>query len=192
MDAVKRELRDRVRELRRAISEGDRVRASAAASSRVLALPQAQDASMVLAYGAMAEEIDPGPALDVLRARGAQIALPRIAGHGLLTLHLVRDVGDLERGPFGLTQPHETAPAIEPQAIDLAIVPGVAFDRRGHRLGLGGGFYDRLLGALRDPQVAVGYGFDEQLVDLVPTLPHDLGVGVVVTPSNTVIVTQES
>ena len=49
MDAVKRELRDRVRELRRAISEGDRVRASAAASSRVLALPQAQDASMVLA-----------------------------------------------------------------------------------------------------------------------------------------------
>ena len=140
----------------------------------------------------MAEEIDPGPALDVLRARGAQIALPRIAGHGLLTLHLVRDVGDLERGPFGLTQPHETAPAIEPQAIDLAIVPGVAFDRRGHRLGLGGGFYDRLLGALRDPQVAVGYGFDEQLVDLVPTLPHDLGVGVVVTPSNTVIVTQES
>ena len=180
---AKAAMRAQVRELRAAITPEARAAASGAACERLLAHPALTRARVVAAYGAMPDEIDCSAATAWLRERGVEVALPRIAGHGLLTLHTVRGPRDLERGPFGLLQPHEGAPGLEPHLVDVMVVPGVAFDAAGRRLGLGGGFYDRLLARLRADCVLLGFAFDEQVVDEVPCLPHDARVHAVVTPS---------
>ena len=185
INAHKALVRETARAARKELSDEARRVGSMDACERLVELAELATARVVLAYGAMSEEIDPGEAVMRLRERGAQIALPRIAGHGLLTLHLVVGPDDLERGPFGLTQPSESATAIEPGSIDVAIVPGVAFDCAGRRLGLGGGFYDRLLAQLDEECLTVGLAFDEQIVDEVPVFPHDHWVGALVTPTRT-------
>jgi len=215
--AEKSALRARMRLARRAIDPSVRAALSSAAAERLLALPEiasvaasaeAAEAAMsaaastgvVLAYSATAEELDPAPALEVLRARGVQIALPRVVaapvaptgdkrhshGHGLLTLHLVADHAILLAGHRGILEPPKDAPRVEPVGIDAIIVPGVAFDAQGHRLGQGGGYYDRLLPAVRSDCLLIGYAFDKQIVPKIPCETHDMRVDMVITPSQTI------
>lgn len=180
----KQALRNRVRLAREAIPAEERPRLSEAGCQRLLALPEMGRAHSVLGYGATDFEFDVSPALDALRERGARIALPRITGPSSLTLHIVESAEELERGPFGLLQPAENAPSIGADEVDLVIVPGVAFDPAGGRLGYGGGYYDRLLA--RMPLAArIGVAFDGQLVDSIPADSHDQPVDVVVTPTRT-------
>jgi 5-formyltetrahydrofolate cyclo-ligase len=86
---------------------------------------------------------------------------------------------DLEPGFKGIPEPVEACERVGPEAVDLVIVPGVAFDVRSGRLGYGGGFYDRFLASCRAPRIAVA--FSMQIVDGVPCDEHDLPVDVVVT-----------
>jgi 5-formyltetrahydrofolate cyclo-ligase len=102
-----------------------------------------------------------------------------------LAIARVRDLAaDLAPGWRGVREPRSSGrrPA-RVERLDAAIVPGVAFDRRGHRLGYGGGHFDRLLARLRPAAVAVGVAFDTQLVEEIPTEPWDRAVDFVVTES---------
>jgi 5-formyltetrahydrofolate cyclo-ligase len=101
---------------------------------------------------------------------GKRVAMPRVAGPGALTLHEVRAWTDLRPGAFGIHEPPASLTALAPGEADLAIVPALAWTRAGERLGRGGGFYDRLLPALR---LAWGAGFDVQMVAELPLQPHD-------------------
>lgn len=167
---------------RRSIPAEERATRAAAAAGRIAMLPEALNAKLVIGYRAMPDEIDPTPALETLRARGATIAYPRIAGKGALTLHIVRGEGDLETSTFGIVQPTLAAPNVDPADVDLAIIPGVAFDEFGGRLGMGGGYYDRLIP--RMPRaLLVGLAFDEQLMTGIPHEPHDIHMHVIVTPT---------
>lgn len=178
---AKAAIRAAAREARAALSPGRRADDSRRIAERALALPEVAESRAVLAYGATPEEADPAPLLAELRAGGARVALPRVDG-SRLTLHWVADDGELERGAFGLRQPREDAPIAEKRDLDLVIVPGVAFDAGGRRLGYGGGYYDRLLPALVGvPKVALA--FDEQVVETIPAEEHDVPVDVVVTPT---------
>jgi 5-formyltetrahydrofolate cyclo-ligase len=145
-------------------------------------LPEALEPGIVLGYHPTADELDPGPAMAALRTAGWAVALPRIAGPGALTLHVVGPLEGLEQGPHGIRQPSLRAPAVARGDIALAVVPGVAFDPQCERIGYGGGYYDRLLssmpGALR-----VGLAFDEQLVGHIPHEAHDCSMNAVVTPT---------
>jgi 5-formyltetrahydrofolate cyclo-ligase len=98
-----------------------------------------------------------------------------------LTVH--RADGPLERHPLGFRQPPADAPAVDPSAVDLVLVPGLAFDRRGGRLGYGRALYDGLLPILprRAPRVAVA--IDAWVVDRLPLEPHDVRVTHLVTPA---------
>ena len=80
-------------------------------------------------------------------------------------------------------QPPSEAPRLDALAIDAVLVPGVAFDRAGHRLGYGGGYYDRLLPSLRRDCLRVGLAYDEQVVDELPAEEHDVRLHAVVTPT---------
>ncbi len=173
------------RSARQNIPAGERPVHAAAAAKRLLALPEVATARTVLAYSATAEELDPLPAVAVLRERGVTVALPRVAGPGLLTLHRVEPDTPLGPGPFGILEPSRDAPAVAPEAIDLVIVPGVAFDGACRRVGHGGGYYDRLLAGLRRA-VVVGFAFDEQVLGEVSCEEHDVCVDVLITPSRTV------
>ena len=119
--------------------------AATALSENLLALPELATAHIVLAYIATPEEIDPAPAIAALRARGIAVALPRIEAPGVLGVHLHHDEADLDDGPYGLRQPKEDSPRVLLGSVDAVLVPGVAFDETGARLGYGGGYYDRLL-----------------------------------------------
>jgi 5-formyltetrahydrofolate cyclo-ligase len=131
--------------------------------------------SVVAGYQPIGSEIDPAPLLARLAAAGAQIVLPRTAakGSGLpLSFHLWSPGQSLVKSAFGLAEPGQDTPQLTP---DLVIVPLLAFDDLGHRMGYGQGHYDRTLEALRacHPVVAIGLAFQAQKVASVPREDHD-------------------
>lgn len=128
----------------------------------------------ICAYAALASEPDvlsPWPV-------GKTILLPRVDGDHLV-LHEVSGVEKLERGAFGVLEPAYDCPVRETGA-DLILVPGLAFDRDGRRLGRGKGYYDRLLECFEG--VRVGVCFEEQVINAVPADPHDQRMDFLVTP----------
>lgn len=140
--------------------------------------PEWGSARWVAGFVAIRGEIPVAAALDAARARGARVVLPRVAAEGLRFLVAEADT-PLVRSRFGVPEPPEDAPEVAVEAIELWLVPGVAFDPTGARLGYGKGFYDRVLGRRRGP--ALGVAWAEQVVERVPTDPWDQPVDAVLT-----------
>jgi 5-formyltetrahydrofolate cyclo-ligase len=183
---AKREARARARQARDQVIASERRTAAEQLAEALLALPELAAVSVVLAYASLPNELDPALAVLRLRQRGARIAYPRIESPGVLGMHYVDHEVELEPGPFGLAQPKSHALRAPHEAIDAVIVPGVAFDVRGTRLGYGGGYYDRLLPLCRPDCIRIGIAFDEQLLEHIPAEHHDACVDVVVTPQRTI------
>ena len=139
------------------------------------------DRAVVSAFVAIGEEADPAPLIGLLRAKGHRIALPRVVKKGeKLAFHLYEPGAALIPGVFGLSQPGKDWPEAVP---DVLVVPLLAFDSRGMRLGYGGGFYDRTLADLRATRtiLAVGFAFAGQEVADVPHRESDEPLDWVVT-----------
>lgn len=184
---TKAEIRARIRSLRASIPAQERTAFSAAAARRALALVQVHRARYVLGFAPAPEELDITPLLEALAASGATIVLPRMAGPDELTLHIAGEAAQLESGPFGIRQPVVDAPQADADRIDLVVVPGVAFDTQGSRIGFGAGYYDRLLPHLsRAYRLALAYDF--QVVESIALEPHDVSVHAIVTPERTLVV----
>ena len=183
LDEAKAALRARMRELRAGFAPDVRAAESAAAAQRAVALPEVAGARVVVGYHALAEELDPSPLLTLLRERGARVALPRVSAPGELTLHWVEGNDELLAGSLGIMEPAADGPGPGLDVIDLVIVPGIAFDAHGRRLGFGGGFYDRLLARLSATTRTVAIAYDVQVVAEVPSGECDHRVQVVVTPT---------
>ena len=124
-----------------------------------------------LLYAPLVGEVDTAPLDARLRQLGVTVAYPRIAGRGVLALHDA-SVADLAPGTHGIREPQMSAPVIAPASLDLIVVPGLAFDERGARLGFGGGYYDALL-ASSPRALRCGLCFSFQLVSQVPVEAHD-------------------
>jgi len=137
--------------------------------------------TIVSGYWPMRNEIDPRPCLSALWANGCRIALPVVpdGNQGLVFREWEPDE-DLVPGPFGTSEPGPEAEVVYPQ---LLLVPLLAFDRRGRRLGYGGGYYDRTLASLREWQTvrAIGVAYEGQEIDAVPAGAHDALLDGVVT-----------
>jgi 5-formyltetrahydrofolate cyclo-ligase len=140
--------------------------------------------SIIGAYLAFRDEMDPAPLIAMLRAQGHKIALPRIIGKRQpLEFHLYAEGDELKPHAMGLLEPHPSAPTVDP---DILLVPLLAFDRERNRLGYGGGYYDRTIGALlaRKPLVTIGIAYASQEVAKVPVGPHDICLDKVITEVN--------
>jgi len=163
-------LRARRRALRDAMTGEDVASASARVCEHLAAWPVFQPARAVMAYMAFGNEISLVPLMNSFGDK--RWVIPRIVKNPepQLILHPY-DPGRLVQHPYGMLEPDASLPVIEPREIDLALVPGVAFDRRGYRLGFGGGFYDRFLP--RVTAVKVGIVYAALIVDRVPDDPHD-------------------
>ena len=138
-------------------------------------------AGVVSAYLPISDEIDPGAALDHAAGRGWTRALPVVMAKAEPLRFRAWQPGDpLEDGPLRTRHPASGAAEVRP---DLLLVPMLAFDASGQRMGWGGGFYDRTLVALRDEKqiLAIGIGFAGQQVDKVPSGPHDAPLDAVAT-----------
>ncbi len=166
--ALKRALRAQWLAERMALPPEVVAAASEAVRRYVEAWPPFRAARAVLVYMAFRNEIDLTPLLE--RHPGKHWALPRIAAPGELALHRYQP-GALRRHPYGMLEPAAECPVMDPAEIEVAFIPGVAFDRYGFRLGYGGGYFDRLLPRLKG--VTVGITYARFLVDALPHTPTD-------------------
>jgi 5-formyltetrahydrofolate cyclo-ligase len=180
---AKHAARARARLARDGVAQSERRAAAHELAFVLLELPELRSVTRVLGYAALPNEFDPMPAIWRLRKRGVRIAYPRIEAPGVLGMHYVDHEMELVPGPFGLAQPGEHAPRASHYMIDAVIVPAVAFDEQGTRLGYGGGYYDRLLPMMRPECFRIGICFDEQVLPHIPTEQHDECVDVIVTPA---------
>lgn len=172
-------LRERMRAIRRGIAPAGRTRLAEEAARRLAELPELSKARLVMVFASFGAEISTEPAIARLAGRGRRLLLPYLVEGSMDAAEF--DPGEpLEATAYGPKEPARRV-AADPSAIDLVVVPGLAFDRAGHRLGYGGGHYDRYLGRLRHDALRVGICFHAQLVDLVPHGPADRRVHVVVT-----------
>ena len=150
--------------------------ASATICGRIATSEVLREAQLVLTYLAFRNEPDLSSLVEMFPA--IRWVVPRVDGDRL-ELHLL-EPGRLVRHPFGMMEPSPDSPTVEPSALDIVLVPGVAFDRTGVRLGFGGGFYDRLLP--RTSASRVGVALDCCVTDALPHEQHDQTMDWVVTP----------
>jgi 5-formyltetrahydrofolate cyclo-ligase len=158
-----------------------------AASGEACALLEKQtlwrEAKTILFFAPLPDEPDTWPLLtDALKA-GKTALLPKFEPehNHYVAYHITNVTHDLQAGRFGVREPRDTCVKFPLNRLDLILVPGIAFDLNGRRLGRGKGFYDRLLAALRGP--ACGVAFDQQIVNEIPVEPHDIRLSCILTPT---------
>jgi 5-formyltetrahydrofolate cyclo-ligase len=143
-------------------------------------LEELTSARTVASYSAVGGEVPTDGLHGALEQRGVRLVFPRVAG-AELALHAVGPGQILEPGYREIPEPTAGAPEVAPDEVDLFVVPGLLFDRRGNRLGRGGGHYDRLLARARPDAKRVGLCYAEHVVESVPVDSWDAPVDLVVT-----------
>ena len=185
----KARLRHAVRQRRAALADVERDRSSEAITAAVIAHPSYADAAVVAMYCDFREEVQTRALRHHALASGKRLALPRVEDGGTLTLRAATPEGSAEEclveSPLGIAEPPADALVVAPRDVELFILPGLAFDRQGGRLGYGRGHYDRLLTAAKPGSVWMGIAFECQWVEAVPLEPHDVRVHYVVTEVST-------
>jgi 5-formyltetrahydrofolate cyclo-ligase len=173
--------RDAVRRLR-ALPPDVRARASAEIDARVWTLPEIAGARTLLLFASTIEEPDTdGIAAEALR-RGIHVVYPRAVAERRLSLHAVASPDALRPGRYGIREPDESlCEMVRVDRVDAALIPGLAWDRDGRRLGRGAGYYDRLLGAPEWRAFRCGIFFADQEVPVVPAEAWDVPLDAVVT-----------
>ena len=177
--AEKARLRRQALDWLAALSPPERIAGDESLFRRFLALPQIESVRTVLLYHGMDTEPDTVRLLPPLWDIGKQVCLPRCLPGNQMEARFVQRDSTLVRHPYGMLEPGPDCPLIPPDQIDLVLVPGLAFDRSGGRLGRGGGYYDRWLAGFSGITAALCR--DGLLMEAIPRLPHDLGVNLVVT-----------
>lgn len=183
---VKAALREKLRARGEALAAPRRAELARDIARRALTLPELASARGVLACLSFGAEVDTWALIDELAARGRKIYVPRVE-RGDPAIHLHPYPSPLRTLSFGLRQPlapaaggSEELPAeAVDEALDAALVLGLGFDRRGYRLGYGGGYFDRFLAARRFP--AIGLTYACQLLEELPVEAHDVPMHIVVT-----------
>jgi 5-formyltetrahydrofolate cyclo-ligase len=183
---AKRDVRRSVLAARDAVGEAERIARSTAIHRRFLALPEVEDVGAVMGFWSFGSEVSTPPLLEALHARGARLCLPRIDGGGDLEAVAYEPGDPMTETSFGAREPADGT-ILAPEALDLVVTPGVAFDRFGDRIGYGGGFYDRFLRRTRRGVPRVAIAFDVQVLSKeLPVGSFDLGVDVIVTETETI------
>jgi 5-formyltetrahydrofolate cyclo-ligase len=180
----KKLLRAQVLSRRDLLSAAQRAAASRDITGQLQALPAYRQARSVLAYMGFGSEVDTTTFVEQVLHDGKLLALPRIdRATRSLQLHRIHRLDQLVAGVWGIREPDADANPLSMAEIDFVLMPGVAFDRRGGRLGYGAGFYDRLLadGPSIPRAQRVAAAFDVQIVDEVPCDAHDQRLDVIIS-----------
>ncbi len=185
IDELKVALRRDAAARRDALSAEVRRVAAQTIAARKFPLP-VSPAAVVSGFMPLKSEISPLPLMQSLAEQGAGLALPRIIGHGQpLSMRSWQFGGPLDRGQWGIREPTADAPEVDP---DILLVPLLAFDRAGYRIGYGAGYYDMTIARLRSLKTitAVGIAFAAQEVPEIPKTPRDERLDLVLTERETI------
>jgi 5-formyltetrahydrofolate cyclo-ligase len=180
LQVAKQSLRDRMRATRPELAPAAREAVGQALAAALLAEPAVVQATQVALFAADATEPPTRAVFEVLGERGVTRLLPRVEGR-VLVFARVEAWGSLAPGPFGILAPDPSLPPASLGPDDAVLVPGVAFDPQGRRLGRGGGFYDRAFPAERPGPLLIGVAFARQVVEFVPHDSRDRVMDAIVT-----------
>lgn len=175
----KKELRKKIRARKRDIPVDELREMSRLLCKRLLANERLGNASTVMMYYPLGDEVDVTSVIEQLAESGKTVVLPQVTGEAEMVLRRYKGEDDLREGAFGIMEPCGEL-FTDYEAIDVAIIPGMAFDRHGNRLGRGKGYYDRFLPLLPTRVYKIGVCFPFQLLDLIPMEEHDISMDTVI------------
>jgi 5-formyltetrahydrofolate cyclo-ligase len=153
-------------------------------NERLMSLDEIRKAHVLFFFASFRSEVNTLDAIAQLLRNGKRVVLPKVnrEGHALL-LYEVKGIEELTAGYMGIPEPavltEERMVAIN--GVDVVIIPGVGFDAEGNRIGYGGGYYDRLLSSLTRDVPVVAPAYEEQIIDSIPSEPHDIRADMIVT-----------
>ncbi|MCL2525459.1 MAG: 5-formyltetrahydrofolate cyclo-ligase [Coriobacteriia bacterium] len=196
----KKHVRDKATAIRNEIAAdpGKISRATKGIATQLLSVPAVREllawprqggvaSPLFASYAPRSGEANPNGFLDIIEKDGGarpNMAFPRVTGKAQLSMHYAT-VEELAPGSFGIAEPGADMPVARLADIDVILVPGLAFDAQGNRLGYGRGYFDRLLGScdVCDLPLLIGITYDETLLESVPCETHDIKVDYIVTPT---------
>jgi 5-formyltetrahydrofolate cyclo-ligase len=196
-------LEDQAAELKRAIREDALKKRDAiplivkkaktlAIKDKLLAIEEFRIAKSVLFYASFRSEVDTSGLIEEAISIGKRVILPKVTGDGnSLTKHSINGMHETSSGYMGIPEP-VTDSCCNVEVIDFIIVPGVAFDERGGRIGYGGGYYDRLLPRVKGLRTIAALAFEEQIFDDIPRAEHDVDMDIILTDRRTIRVTKDA
>lgn len=182
----KRQLRQHIKNQRRNLPADRRLRANEATATTLIQTSVFQKAQHLGLYLAVQGEIDCKAIITAAWSAGKTCYLPKLAPDLTLEFHQYEEQQDLVVNQFGIPEPTNKAPLLTAAKIDLVVLPLVAVDRKGTRLGMGAGYYDRTFAFLQKQQrpsspILVGLCYDFQLVDAIAAAAHDVPVDMIIT-----------
>ena len=180
MKEIKADIRRRIKEKRLLLEQAVAERLSVKVCKRVLGLKEFEEHSSFLFYYPFKREVSLISLFETFKSLGKEILFPKVSGKDILPLK-VDSLEDFKAGFKGIMEPVSSKRIAEPEVV---FVPGIAFDFDGHRIGYGGGFYDRFLSGREC--LKVGICFDFQMVKKIPAEPFDVHVDIVVSEKRTV------
>ena len=180
----KKELRRYIREQKRHFTQQQLGEMSLSIMSSVLTHPCIQEADTILMYHSLPDEVNTHSALAQLLAMGKKVFLPKVVSDTEMTIHEYTGADSLQPSePYGILEPTTPELSIINCQLSIAIVPGMAFDRQGHRLGRGKGYYDRFLSQI--PNIyKIGVCFPFQMLESIPSESTDVVMDEVITSLN--------
>ena len=175
----KQQLRARFKSLRAAITGEEKARRDRMIAERLLSTLAYRNAHGLLLYSAKQDEVETAGLIDRILLEGKKVALPRCYSRGVMKFFEIQSRCELETGSFGLLEPRDGPDAVCSSDYEICVVPGLAFDRAGYRLGYGKGFYDRYLKEFSGTKIALCY--EDFFMDALPAGRFDVAVDVLIT-----------
>jgi len=190
---IKSTLRKQIIERRESLSRQQVEEKSRAVMNCLVSLPEFIKASTVMSYMDFRNEVRTREIIAFCLSNGKRVAAPRVdksggKGASKLVAYEIRDLEkDFEPGTFGLLEPRtDESRIVAPEEVDLVLVPGVVFDRKGNRIGFGAGYYDRFLARTRNDCIKAAVAFDFQVLDEIPAEEHDIPMDIIITESGVI------
>ncbi|MBU0981789.1 5-formyltetrahydrofolate cyclo-ligase [Patescibacteria group bacterium] len=175
---MKDSLRLKLRERRSALSQSSYTEKSASIRGKLESLKEFKKSKKILLYVSTDEEVDTKALIKDCLKIGDSVFVPKVIKDSL-AICKIDTWEDLKPGNFGILEPCEIISNIHPSEMDLIVVPGIGFDLKGHRIGYGKGFYDRLLKQTNG--FKVGLAFEEQILHCIPSKEHDVPLDLIIT-----------
>ncbi|MGI5901771.1 MAG: 5-formyltetrahydrofolate cyclo-ligase [Desulfitobacteriia bacterium] len=167
---------------RKSLTTEERHLKSMAIQKIVFSLPGYKDSSTVMVYLDFQEEVETTAIAENILETGKRLIIPFCQGQEILPCQIVDLTRDIQKGKFGIREPRAgRLNPVDPREIDLVLVPGVAFDSQGNRVGFGRGYYDRFLPQLRADTLLVGLAFSCQMAEKIEVEEHDVRMSLIVT-----------
>ncbi len=181
----KQQIRKEMKEIGTRIEKQKKIQADTIISEKLLMVKEVQSADSICVYASTPDEVETRNTIVSFLSYGKKIAVPRIGKSRSLELCVIQSLDELVCGRYGIMEPQDNSLKIHPDSIDVFIIPVVACDRNGYRLGRGMGYYDVLLSKSEGYRIALSYAC--QILTGIPHESHDIRMDMIISEKDTLI-----